>query len=577
MLALVILSILLTWLLCGAVCIGSGSLLLRALRFPFSPLEAFWTGLALITGILQLYHFFRPIDFIAPLLVLTLGLGGWVWNRVSLLEQLRELRTTQLAAVLLFIPVAVVIAFRAAGPCEHYDTGLYGASAIRWITTYPMVPGLANLLGQFGFHSSTFLCMALLGHGPWSGFAHHLFDSFLIAALLAAIIPAGVRIYRSVNVSAHDWFLTLLFIPAAIWASTGKIVGANTDLPNSVICLAAAAMLFRGLGEVTSEQGANDSHSMSLFVATLLFSTAVTFKISSIVFASVGWTVAGLELWLRSRREPEDKSFLAKAVIVSSLILIPWMGRGLILTGYPFFPSTALSIPVDWKVPAADAQSQADFARSFARVPELTYANARGWQWLRPWFRELVREREGFLIPLFFAMAGSIFVVLRARRKEKGDPHPRWLWVLVPSLGGLVFWFLEAPAIRFGEPVIWTAGATLGTFAALQLLDRPGETRIALCGLLLVTGWAAHPRLLWGSYFRPSLGVRTFLRLPEAKLAPHQTSSGLIINMPAETNQCWDAPLPCSPYISDRLRLRRPGELKHGFVAEISRTSSKPE
>src|SRR5437899_3032246 len=83
MLVLIILCIVLTWLLNAAVCIGIGGLLLRGLRFSFSQLDAFWTGLALITAILQLYHFFRPIELFAVYLLLGLGLAGWLWNYAS--------------------------------------------------------------------------------------------------------------------------------------------------------------------------------------------------------------------------------------------------------------------------------------------------------------------------------------------------------------------------------------------------------------------------------------------------------------------------------------------------------------
>src|SRR5260370_21418056 len=101
------------------------------------------------------------------------------------------------------------------------------------------------------------------------------------------------------------------------------------------------------------------------------------------------------------------------------------------------------------------------------------------------------------------------------------------IWLVPPSVGGLIFWFFEAPAMRFGEPAIWTAGATLGTLAALHFLKRPRRIRIALAGLLLLTAWAAHPRLFWISYFSASVGGRTFLRLPAAQLTPQQTTSGL--------------------------------------------------
>jgi hypothetical protein len=578
MLALIIVSILLTWLVCAAVCIGIGSLLLRFLHSSSAPsfaeqtgatvqplplLDSFWAGLAIVTAILQIYHFLRPMDLFVVFFLLGLGVAGLLWNYTFA----SAVSTFQLLDFLFLFLAAAIIAFRCAAPGEHYDTGLYGAQAVRWFITYPLVPGLGNLLNQFGFNSSVFLWIAALDQGPWRDLAHHLFVGFLIAAFFASIIPAALRIFRAESSSPIDWFFTLLFIPATVWGITAKIVGTNTDLPTTVVCLVAAAFLFRALGGESRQVSTSNSGSMNLVIAMVLLSLAVTFKISSIVFASLGWTVAVLKLLSLNRNAATGRRRLVYGVVLSAAIVLPWIGRGLVLTGYPFFPSTVLSIPVDWKVPAVETQGQADFARSFARVPELTSEYAHGWNWVRPWFRELVREREGFLIPLLFVLVGSVTAIIRKMHQVRGSP-PQWLWLLVPSMGGLIFWFLEAPAIRFGEPVIWTAGATLGAFAAVHLLDRRGRIRMALAGLLLLTAWAAHPRLFWGSYFRPSVGVRTFLRLPEAKVTSHQTVSGLTVYVPVETNQCWDAPLPCSPYFYETLHLRKPGKLERGFASE---------
>jgi hypothetical protein len=578
MLVLVILSILFTWLVCAAVCIGIGSLLLRLSIFNFqlstfqrfSLLDSFWTGVALIAAILQLYHFFRPIDLVIVYLLCGLALAGLLWNRAFRIRDASAGRSSlfrlstfnfQLSNFLLLLLAAVIIAFRAAAPTEHYDTGLYGAQAIRWFTTYPLLPGLGNVIGQLGFNSSIFLWIAALDQGPWRNFAHHLFVGFLLAAFFSSIIPAALRVFRGKNVFSTDWFLTLLFIPAAIAAAMGKLSGANTDLPTTVVCLVAAFFLFRALDSGVSSAGS--SIQLSLLIAMLLFSLAVTFKLSSVVFAFSGWIVSFLVLCF-SGATSQRKRLIAAAVLISAAVVLPWIARGLILTGYPFFPSTALSIPVNWKVPAASAQVQADFARSFARIPQIPLADTQGFHWLRPWFRELIREREGFLIPLFFVLAGARVAIFKAKRSA----FPRWLWLLLPAFAGIVFWFVEAPAIRFGEPILWTVAATLGTFAALQLFDKPIKNRLFLFALLLMTAWAAHPRLLWNSYFRPSIGVQTFLRLPQARVVPHRTSPGLTVYVPVETNQCWDAPLPCSPYFNDTLRLRRPEDMRGGFVSE---------
>src|SRR6266849_6175593 len=101
MLTLIMLCILLTWLLCAAICIWMGALLLRGLRLPFSVLDALWTGMAVITAILQLYHFLRPIDLVALYLLVALSVAGLIWNRRSLLHNEVEEKKSHSAEVLL--------------------------------------------------------------------------------------------------------------------------------------------------------------------------------------------------------------------------------------------------------------------------------------------------------------------------------------------------------------------------------------------------------------------------------------------------------------------------------------------
>lgn len=579
MLALIILSILITWLLMAVVSIGIGSLLLRlATSQRPSVVESFWSGIAAIAAILQLYHFLRPIDAIIVALLCVLAFCGLFFTFWRC-----DIPTFRRSDVFLFFLAAVFIAFRSAAPTEHYDTGLYGAQAIRWFTTYPLVPGLGNLLGQLGFNSSIFLCIAALSHGPLRDLAHHVFSGFLLAVIFASILPAVLRVLRSQDISsdasragnnsASDWFLTFLFLPAAIWAATGKLSGANTDLPTTIVCLAAVSFLFRAFDSQPRESfrenpDANGPSPLFLVLAMPLFSLAVTFKLSSLLFALIGWIVAFLALCFSGAVSPtRRKRFALAAVFFSVLIIIPWICRGLVLTGYPFFPSPAFGISADWTVPAANAQEQADFARSFARIPQIPLADTSGYHWLQPWFRELIREREGFLIPIFFMLAGALFLAANSRRKNRAA-LPRWLWLLLPSFAGIVFWFFQAPAIRFGEPALWTAAATLGTFAAVHELDSLIKKRLFIFSLLLSIVWAAHPYLLWNSYFRPSFSVRAVPLLPQPRVVPEQTFSGLTIYVPVVTNQCWDAPLPCSPYFSDTLRLRRPNELGSGFVSK---------
>ena len=120
-------------------------------------------------------------------------------------------------------------------------------------------------------------------------------------------------------------------------------------------------------------------------------------------------------------------------------------------------------------------------------------------------------------------------------------------------------------------------GGNVGIFCRGTVLNQMRKVRIALAALLIMTAWAVHPRLFWNSDLRPSVSVRTFLHFPNATLITRKTSSGLTIYVPVETNQCWDAPLPCTPYFLDSLHSRELGKLESGFAEEYTGEAREAE
>src|SRR5450432_939146 len=191
-----ILLVLATWLLCAVVLVGIGSLVLGWFSRNYILTDAFWTGLALSVGILQIWHLFEPINLVCDLVLASIGVIGIVSNRSRLFKIVRRIGRIEAWAIVVFILIVTSLAVRATGPCEHFDTGLYGATAVRWILSYPIIPGLANLHGRLGFNSSVFLCIAALGQGIWRNSGHHLFTGLLVSGFWATAGSGVVRVLR---------------------------------------------------------------------------------------------------------------------------------------------------------------------------------------------------------------------------------------------------------------------------------------------------------------------------------------------------------------------------------------------
>lgn len=564
MLAVVALSIIFMWMLCASVLVGIGALFLRRLDVESTLFDAFWTGICVTVASLQVYHFFRPIDAIIAGLVCAVGLFGIILNREMLVVALRKDARIGFWPAVYGIPVFLAIAIRCSGPAVHYDTGFYGATAVRWSVTYPIVPGLTNLLGQLGLNSSVFLCVAVLNQGPWREAGFHLFVGLLLCAFVLTVAGSFYRVLFSRNETALDYFVLLFSVPCMVWALNWEIVGTNTDLPTTIVSIAGMIALFQVFQE--QKRGGKESRIGSLIlVSIMLFTLAVTFKISSLALSVLGWCTSFVQLLSVNLNVRRKRHLVVAAIVFSCALAIPWLCSGVILSGYMLFPSSAFTIPVDWRVPRASADLLSRLNRSWARIPHAALVETRGLRWFEPWLAGVFRNRVDFIVPVFLSIAGFVSLLSRKERKDLF-----WLKLLLPSLGGLVFWFALAPALRFGEAAIWTTAACLGSAAFQQVIPTMSQRWrwLLLFGLLLVGGWCSYPRTLWRVEFRPLLDVHGFLPLPQARTMPLRLRSGLTVQVPIDTNQCWYAAIPCSPYFTDNLRLRQGKDLRLGFRAD---------
>jgi hypothetical protein len=561
------LEIFFTWVAMAIALIGVGSIFRGLLSRDYLFADAFWMGLCVSVGVLEIWNLFLPITSWATVLLLCAGLFGLLANRSLLLDNLRAGVRPSGWLVLSGVSIVLFIAFRATGPCDHVDTGLYGASAVRWILTYPAVPGLANLHGRLGFNSSVFLCIAALGQGVWKDLTHHLFTGLLMAAMCITILPACVRVIARSPASATDWFHSILAIPVFFWAARSRIVGTQTDEPSTIACLVAAGIVFDAL-RIRKGDGEQGDETPRLAVATSLFALATTFKLSTIVFALLAWCLAFRGILRMSRSLQKRRMYIGGALALTLAILLPWCARGIILSGYPFFPATVLGFPFDWKTPASVTNWYAAGVHSWGRIPDASPAETQDLAWLSVWSSRAIRNRASFQVPLAISL-GGLAVSLGFRTRGKFREACPWLWLLLPSLAGVVFWFLASPDMRFGQFGIWTTAGTLGSWGIVAATsgDRSRHTGVAMAMLLGLMVWCLVS-FGWKEPYRALLAVKELPRLPKGNLTVRYTVSGLGVYVPAQGNLCWDAPLPCTHYFDETLRLRRGPSMRWGFASE---------
>jgi hypothetical protein len=605
-------SIVATWAVVGAAFVGLGLATKRILDSAPTRVDRwttpFWVGFALTILFLQIWHLAFRVSSYPLCIVLALGALGLWWNRVSLsplLNRTELRRNAPLFALLVLCALWVANAATASG--DDWDYGVYHLPAVRWTKTYPIVPGLGNLHGRLAFNSSYYLYAAMLDVGPWSGKSNHLANGLLVTAFLLQVVVAIFQLTNTRERGNHRYGLELGLLTPAVFLvlRQGTLASVMPDVPVAIVLFIAAAKLFNLLTETANER---DSGSYDLIVVMLLLTVATCIKLSAVGFA-IPAALLGIVWWWTNRCQPH--LFAKTLVTVFAIVFMAggtWMIRGILLSGYPAYPSTFLPAPVEWRVPSQQARADLAWTRHFGRwyynpptqslgwirLPDGRWSYdpdslQLGWSWLPGWLSNLWRvpdHREGIVYPVLWTLL-AIAVSFR-RPFAGGAPAITHGWLLlVPTLAGMAWWFVTAPVPRFGFFLFWILAATAVAQTLRNSADHfvgrraivPGMVTLAI-GLMPFAGRiaakAAGPdgisaRSILRAFVVVPASAQWFSPSPRGELTTFTTGSGLTLYVPAQDQRCWDAPLPCTPQPAVNLALRLKESPQHGFITTDGR------
>jgi hypothetical protein len=307
----------------------------------------------------------------------------------------------------------------------------------------------------------------------------------------------------------------------------------------------------------------------AFILLTALAAGGMTIKLGFGVLGGTSTLIAFLVWFIRrGRREHAVAArLLGLMMLVGFMLVLPWMARGVILSGYPVYPVAAAPFPVEWRVPQERAINETRAILSWARKPRTPASEVLGnWEWLPPWAEANLKQHE-LLGPLSITLSAGAMVLVRWLMRRPSGTKMRVLWaMLVPNAVFLIFWFLTAPNPRFFGGAAWVlAMATLALALAQYEGDISRTTTLSkgftgayllliLLPILVDRGFTSAGRQD-GFHAVPKIEVNTF-----------EMKSGLILHVPKEGDQCWDTPLPCTPYPTANLGLRQAGDLGSGFV-----------
>lgn len=534
-----------------------------------------WIGWSTLLWILQIIHLKLPINWEVSMVLYPIGFivgllkvasTVYRWAQASIKPQFGEI--IKISLFLIFMTLAAIwAASRGISGVSNYDSGLYHFNTIRWINSYPIVPGLGNLHDRFAYNQSYFLYAASLNFFPYFPFGHTVANSFLFLLSIATVLSA-LFITESSSSKANVYRISNLFgflLVFHLGITSDGMSSPSPDLPSSIIQI----LLFIWFINVIQQVQAGSKPFEKLFNILVLATTLVTVKLSNLVFAA---SLAGICVAFTLRSIKDHLKFIKVnkwSILIPTAIFLIWMVRGVFLSGYPLYPSTFGRVNTDWAMPAEIVKQNANrdyaWARMQGRPPEEVLANM---DWVRPWLsRTYKKYKPDVIYPSLLAIGIGILTCLYMVQQKRFRVLLANTIILVPAVSSLLFWFFTAPEPRLAHALflLLPLSAIMLFIVCLKDVSQPRAVNwVTVLTFLTTLGFLLAPQF---PYIISSF-TQQYVDIISVPIIEKTTDSGLKVYTPETGDQCWNSPLPCTPYFDPKLRLRTPGILETGFTGK---------
>jgi hypothetical protein len=350
-----------------------------------------------------------------------------------------------------------------------YDSAFYHFQNIRWNEEFAVVPGLANLDSRFGFNSSYFLLSAI--------FSFRFLLSEAIYPLQPLIVTAiGCRVLYELFISEYEIKRVIILLSYILlyWVSIYFLGNTSTDiLPNFIVFyIMVQAVLYPEFLKT------------NFLIGIILPVFLLTCKLS---FFPVGLISVYLLYFLFKKKKYRVIVFVC---IAGLLILIPWLARNAIISGYLVYPLYRIDLfSFDWKVPVEIAAKEKDyifdtgyyFFRIALRYPHESIRD--------PLFINILTD----IIYLFTLV--SFIVASYPMLKKRKEANSRICFLYAVFFITIVVWAFGGPDIRFVPGILCAVIFTGGILLCRKKENRlrlPRSSKAMICifilGIALWTG-----------------------------------------------------------------------------------------
>ena len=541
---------LLSWIYIFVICFLCGLTVLSVLErfFKFStdsPDVVLVTGICFSTVYAEVWSIFGPVSLLPNVVLMVLALVSAVLNRLRLKEYFSEVKNSRGFLIRTILAAIFFSALSSEIPSD-YDTYLYHAQSIAWIEKFGCVLGQANLHNRFGYNSA-FMCLQALFSLSFAGRSLHQMNGFLslfmtVFAVESLLSKKGKESEAKDIVCFSALFYILFMIPS--------ISSPGSDMMTMLLLLYLFAK-WADLNRKGIRIGVSYGYlaMLALFLSTVKLSAAPVFLLA----------VYPVYLLIREKRVSD----IAKFICLGTVIVIPFIIRNVIISGYLLYPMESIDLfNVDWKVPAGVAVTDRNDITAFGRAVNDIEGPVKLTGWIQIWFRNLeFIPRLLFCVAVFSLCVFAVVLLRQLLKKEQYEKKS--LFTALVSAVTFFYWFLTAPTMRYGIVIVLLLSALVfGLYIS-------GEGRKAyivfmeICALVILLSYS-------GEYLRKNINLvfpEDYASFECREVVLTKDGAEVTIYTPVEGDRAGIDVFPATPEINPDYTELRGKSMKDGFRA----------
>ena len=400
-----------------------------------------FSGLVMATVYAQLVSLVGGVGIAANIaLILACAVVFAVWRKDITNVIYEKFRIKSTAHKITIAILTLVWCYCTSRGYMHYDSDLYHAQSIRWIEEYGVVAGLGNIHVRFAYNSSFFALSALYSMRDIAGAPIHAVNGFIALLLSVETLEVFFR-NRVDNLRLSDfarlgavYYLTLIY---------RDIVSPASDY--CVMCV-IFYIIIRWLSYI--EEDRQDAAPYALLCVLCVY--GITLKLTAGAILLLAAKPAYMLLKEKSYKE------IASYIIMGTIVILPWMARTALISGYLLYPFPALDVlDVDWKIPKAKVCLDAAEIKTWGRgLNNAALVDLPVSKWFLQWFNALSALGKFFILLdilciAIFAIFLTTYAIKIMRKRNVSDMADKLL-VIAAVASSYLFWQLSAPLLRYG-------------------------------------------------------------------------------------------------------------------------------